>query len=117
MVVVPQSFEREGALYQSRISQKNVNIGIGALLDGAEWLNPQVCCNQHFYSPAKSRQAGALQQRTRLAEAHAVLFYMEKTGMIDTIDRTDYRIRAEKQRGKVAGRVMPVATIDQETSS
>jgi hypothetical protein len=74
--------------------------------------NLQVCCNQHFYSPTESRQAGALQQRTGLAKAHAVLFGVEKTGMIDAIDRTDYRVRTEKQRRKVDASIMPVATID-----
>lgn len=77
----------------------------------------RACRSQHFYSPAESRQAGAFQQRAGLAKTHAILFYVEKTGMTYTIDRTDYRIRADKQRGKIACHVTPISPIDQKTSS
>jgi hypothetical protein len=77
----------------------------------------RACRSQYFYSPAESRQAGAFQQRAGLAKTHAILFYVEKTGMTYAIDRTDYCIRADKQRRKIACRVTPIAPVDQKTSS
>jgi hypothetical protein len=80
-------------------------------------LKTEACRGQYFYPSLESRQAGAFQQGAGLAKAHAVLFYMEKTGMIYAIDRAYYRIGTEKQRGKAVSRVMPVAPMDQKMSA
>jgi hypothetical protein len=78
---------------------------------------PEARRGQYFYSPAESRQAGAFQQDAGFANMHAVPFHMEKTGVVDAIDRTDYRIGPEKQRAKRIRPLVPVAAIDQKTPS
>jgi hypothetical protein len=74
----------------------------------------EACHGQYLYSPAESRQAGAFQQDAGFAKARAVPFYMEKSGMIDAIDRTNYCVGPEKQRAKRIWPTVPVAAIDQK---